>query len=923
MNIVFFTVLLVLVIYGLVRVTSKKKESSKPSAPAPQKTIIKKEAQPKPREEIAADDTSKEQKDLLWKLYRSYSYGENAKASLLKERKKIEAEALRLGLNEGMQQAKEDGFLAYQLKQTLRNVYRKEGLQAGKEFIVAQRQAQVASRVVSTLHYTLRREECDNKQWQLYLRYVWGSEKTGDGRQIIARLEQEAKEAGCKPQNIELAASDGERAALLSKQLKEVFSTQGEKVAEQWITEQEQALRAEKLTHTSVKRIVNTLKHYQRENIKRQQNTKHRYAKPKQSSSIAAVQLQNGRHPNSLRNLNPARKWRVYIDETGTEFGQQAEQLKSNDYALGKVVAVVVPDYAKLQPLQSFHAVDQQAGEVDKVVESLLREPVGIFGFSVQDNATNTYSWFGHVNTLLRWVLLQLPHDGGPCEVECLIEQREGALPVQPLHDISSMLLGELQAIDAEKYQDTLVTVNFMDKEHAYNGYPDAIAFTWGSSANASRDRLRKSRLLGHCLLRPSDDGLERLYLALTQNRLLLPHEWYRLCSAAAQVPEDSLLPQELRRLGEKAQRDVAVWRDNLDEVKRRLRVKDYQLAEISYALDWLEQFMPQGERLVGLQALTLQTARLAHHNHQGEVQHAQLEDLLQSMEALKDEAPAEVCEALLRCAVSATNGFEFAAYQETLQRWANEPVAVPGLLNHGKLLSTLGQLHAFQGQPQVAIDYFDQALAAFERLSDPAQAQREIQQTNTYRLIALLHVEGTTASQVLTPIVELLGRDTSEQASRSMGCSGQTLRFTHHLWLRTLITFPQHIQAEREAYLSVAGQWQYGEDHPWPLIEAYRGWLFMLEGKAEDASQRFCSGIAYAADETGPTLQWMAEVLRCLAQALGVAAPAPRVAERERLQKLLPAAPHDALARFSTLASPEHGAMVAALRECLPFNFH
>lgn len=65
-----------------------------------------------------------------------------------------------------------------------------------------------------------------------------------------------------------------------------------------------------------------------------------------------------------------------------------------------------------------------------------------------------------------------------------------------------------------------------------------------------------------------------------------------------------------------------------------------------------------------------------------------------------------------------------------------------------------------------------------------------------------------------------------------------------------------------------------------------------MEREKNKDASKRFRSGIAFAAHETGPTLQWMAEGLRCLAQALGVAAPAP-------------------------------SAMRTALRECLPFNFH
>ena len=54
-----------------------------------------------------------------------------------------------------------------------------------------------------------------------------------------------------------------------------------------------------------------------------------------------------------------------------------------------------------------------------------------------------------------------------------------------------------------------------MAKAHALNGYVDAIAFTWGSQLAASQDRLKKTGWLGHCLLRPTDRALERLYLAL------------------------------------------------------------------------------------------------------------------------------------------------------------------------------------------------------------------------------------------------------------------------------------------------------------------------------------------------------------------------------------------------------------------------
>ena len=76
-----------------------------------------------------------------------------------------------------------------------------------------------------------------------------------------------------------------------------------------------------------------------------------------------------------------------------------------------------------------------------------------------------------------------------------------------------------------------------------------------------------------------------------------------------------------------------------------------------------------------------------------------------------------------------------------------------------------------------------------------------------------------------------------------------------------------------------------------------------------------------------GPTLQWMAEVLRSFAQVLGLTltTPAqPSASQRQHLQTLLPHAPHTALAALAQ-AGPglSHTQLLQHLAACLPFNFH
>ncbi len=650
-------------------------------------------------------------------------------------------------------------------------------------------------------------------------------------------------------------------------------------------------------------------------------------------STIRQIRVAHGQnHPNSLRHLDCSPQWTVLIDETGERFDEQAGELAYSDRRLGRLVALAVPAGIALPTRAGFHAAESTAAEVDEVVGTLLAQPVGVFGFTVHDPVARATSWIHHVITLGRWTLTQLPlAAGASAQVDVLIEQRAEFGAQLDLSALRDMLESEMRSLSPQRYERLNLNIRFMDKSEALNGYVDAIAFTWGSPTSVSRDRLKKTAWLGHCLLRPSDDALERLYLALHGEGELSAPQWYELCAAAGETA-DGALDDALARLGENLAQGPNYWNRCLSEVRRRMQAKEFSLRDLGLALSWLERWAAPGNSLPAAQQLMLETTRLASDNHRGKVDADRVERCLALADALHDESPAEACEAILRIAVATTNVFDFEMMRATVQSWLTKPVAIPGLLNHGKLQSTLGQIEAFTGNGAGAIACFDRAIAAFQRLSDRAQAKREIAQTNIYRLIAMLDLPVQPAQTLLAELSAhfhaAIRKSAPVDISRSLAHSGQSWRFSHHLWLRALVAHPATLADARTAYIEQHGAWQDGDGHPWPLIDAYRAWLLRDFGENREAAMRLSTAIEQcASDDNGPALRWMGAVLQTLAVALQIRLPEKTVTDSPQLlQALLPAAPHGALAEFVDRAHDGRCAdedIHAALRACLPFNFH
>ena len=91
------------------------------------------------------------------------------------------------------------------------------------------------------------------------------------------------------------------------------------------------------------------------------------------------------------------------------------------------------------------------------------------------------------------------------------------------------------------------------------------------------------------------------------------------------------------------------------------------------------------------------------------------IQNLLDLGNQLKYEAAPEVAQVYNRLAVATTNIYEFDYAKQILQHALKLPEIAVGRQQYGRLLSGMGQIHAFSGEHQPAASFFTQALETFE----------------------------------------------------------------------------------------------------------------------------------------------------------------------------------------------------------------
>ncbi|HNC02714.1 MAG TPA: hypothetical protein PLY05_05095 [Agitococcus sp.] len=620
-------------------------------------------------------------------------------------------------------------------------------------------------------------------------------------------------------------------------------------------------------------------------------------------------------HPNSLRHLTPHHHWHILIDETGSEFDNSKQNI--SDKTLGRMVALAIPyDKVSLPTLKkNFHATSESDALLDKTIKTLLDNPVGIVGITVNDDLLGKSSrWFSGIYMLMRLVLRLLPIQGGQGKVEFFIEQRGGFDAQMSLLPIQQLLETELHALDKERFQHISLILQFSDKNHhPANGYVDAVAHMWAAGSANSKTRLKHSALKGHCLLEPHHDVIDRTYAAIDQKLDLSAKDWYQLVSSISHEPSSSLLHSVLQQLGRQTQQQADIWHRYLDYISQLLKDKNYRLLPLKSALDWLASYAPKTLSLPPMLTLHWYMARLACANHLGKSDISLIEKSLVLGSQLLEENAPDVCHLHLRIAVAATNLFEFNAAQQVLDFWKDQAPRVMGLANYGKYLSSLGQIAAFKGNLSQAITYFDQALETFAQLSDKKDKAKQQQQTQIYRLIAFMDMPEHSDSQVKAQLEQFF-MNTLDKVAQRLSMGDDNSRFEHHVLLRAMITRPALFE---ESYLNNASEWQLGDAHPWPLICAYRAWL--LHAKNPNQAVLWMQRAISMCQNEGTTLKWMAEVLTVMAQKQGI--DAAHSIDLSDLKNELVHAPWLALQALQQANTPQtiHKAFV----DCLPFNFH
>ena len=97
------------------------------------------------------------------------------------------------------------------------------------------------------------------------------------------------------------------------------------------------------------------------------------------------------------------------------------------------------------------------------------------------------------------WQLLPCANDALGVDLRVHIENRGAYDAKLDLKALEREMLRQWARIDASRK--VRLSMYFSSKDgHDFLGYVDALAFTWGSRAQESRDRLKKSKLVGECL---------------------------------------------------------------------------------------------------------------------------------------------------------------------------------------------------------------------------------------------------------------------------------------------------------------------------------------------------------------------------------------------------------------------------------------
>lgn len=564
-------------------------------------------------------------------------------------------------------------------------------------------------------------------------------------------------------------------------------------------------------------------------------------------------------HPNDIAFLPPAEHWFLYIDESyrAKDGNGDLSFQKGGDGVIGGILFTqgALPHQPPLHVSQD--ATEEKMTAADKVVETIIHSRCGVLALPARACAS-PQGWGPMIGAYIDLVLRLLPLNG-KCRVDVRIEGRDpyrSAKDCIYLRDACRFFLMESFPERADLID---LNIEIQDKSDPYNSYPDIIAHTcrMRQESKLAKPRFRDSAWNGCCFLNYDARELRGLLDLYFTGREISPENWAALLRDADET-ENSFLGGILQTIGWEARKEMKLWKKYLDFVVGHLESKAINLRQLKNQLDWLKLHEPEASDFPPRLRLLWLTAKLAEANHKGSVTAfaGHREEFVQLSKRLFEEDAPLTCHAALNIAVSFTDEYLFEKAKEILEPWKGCRPEVPGLQYYGRLLSSFGQHEAFLGKNESAVAYFQQAIAAFRRLSDPESAQNDIRQTSAYLLTAMMDTPVFDRTAFQKAATEFFESPLADAILRLSISDSDKEKYAHHILLRYLAAHGS--DTEKQVYLSTEKEWKTGSGHPWEMIEFYRA---MLLGSSQKKMEHLQNAYAIAMEGEG-TLHVIAAVI-------------------------------------------------------------
>ena len=515
--------------------------------------------------------------------------------------------------------------------------------------------------------------------------------------------------------------------------------------------------------------------------------------------------------------MKPSSVWNIFIDETGDYF--KNDKTKHEKQLLGKMVALLLPGINSLPELPSgWHAVEHK-GQVPMVISRLKDTDCGILGLSVNELASLKGDlWDICLRTLIDLILRLLPVSG-PTILKVFVEEHSsnkisGTYSLEQTFKDALLQLAKILP-DKAKYI-TVEAQVISKKDNFLNGYVDAIAFCWGSPNKKANAEI--AGWIEKCLW---ENGSKRIIDILTGPELPSEMDWNDLIREYSDNPSNVYIASYLKILSRQIASTPGTWEKYLALTREHLESKAINQKLLHAQIKWLRQAMPEYVAFTPQIQLILMTSELAEANHVGKILNEDfLYEFVPLCDDLVDENAPLVAWADLNLSVAYTNAFDFEGARNVIERWKNVKPGHPGRQYYGQILSTQGQLSAFLGRQDEAIEFFDRAIDFLVQNSDPDKGELDRLQTMAYKLIALMDAPDSSKIDLDKAFDDYFGMD----PLRAAVCQAVSMDnpYAQHVFLRLMQT--GLYKDAKEAYLSKREQWECGAYHPWELIEFYRG---------------------------------------------------------------------------------------------------